>query len=379
MTPFTVQWSAAEVARVLGRVADCRLPEAPAGVGWSLGCDPQFLARLRQHWLQSYDWQAALATLNRYPQYRVAVDGLPIHFVHVRGEGTRRRPLLLTHGWPGSHFEFWETIEPLAFPSRHGGRVEDAFDLVIPSLPGHGFSAKPGGVFGQRQTAQLWNTLMTQVLGYERYLAQGGDWGAVVTSWLGLDFPQSVAAIHLNMLPFRVSAGPQNDQERLWMGRAAKAQKGLSGYSALQMSKPLSLAWAAADNPLGQAAWIVERFHDWADLDGRALEEVFSLDQLLTNIMIYVMTDSFASALLFYPGVLREGHTLLPEGARCATPTAFAAFKDPLLPPPPRSRAELAYNIVRWSEAPRGGHFAAAEAPAWFVDDIRAWAGALAV
>jgi pimeloyl-ACP methyl ester carboxylesterase len=374
MMPFTVDWSEAAVDRVLHRVRDCRLPAALPGAGWSLGCDAGFLRALRRHWLEAYDWRAAVANLNRHPQFLADIDGLTIHFVHVRGEGAgRRRPLILTHGWPGSHFEFWEVIEPLAFPSKHGGKAEDAFDLVIPSLPGFAFSGKPAGLFGQRRTAGLWHRLVTEVLGYDRYLAQGGDWGGVVTSWLGLDQPQAVAGIHLNMLPFRTNAGPQNDEELQWLRRQAAAQQALGGYSALQTSKAQSLAWAAADNPLGQAAWIVERFHDWADLEGRCFEDVFSLDQLLTNIMLYVMTDSFASAAWYYPAFVQEGRGVLPKGTRCETPTAFAAFRDPLLPSPPRSRAELAYNIVRWSVPPSGGHFAAAESPAWFVEDLRAW------
>lgn len=377
LSPFRVDWAAGEVSRVLARVADCRLPAAPEGAGWSLGCDVDFLGRLRQHWLEKFDWRAALDLLNRFPQFRVELDGLPIHFVHVRGEGRAPKPLLLTHGWPGSHFEFWEVIEPLAFPSRHGGKAEEAFDLVIPSLPGYGFSGKPAQVMGQRRTAALWNSLMTEVLGYPRYLAQGGDWGAVVTSWLGLDFPQSVAAIHLNMLPFHAPVAPGTDEEHQWARRAGRAQQALSGYSVLQTVKPMAVALAAADNPLGQAAWIVERFHDWADLRERDFEAVFSLDQLLTNIMIYVMTDSFASAVLYYPGVVQDGHTRLPQGVRCQTPTAYSAFQDPLLPPPPRSRAERAYNIVRWREAPFGGHFAAAENPGWFAQDVAAWGAEL--
>ncbi|RRV13479.1 epoxide hydrolase [Stutzerimonas xanthomarina] len=375
MKEFQVEWSESEIERVLRRVAECKLPPAPAGVGWSLGCDPDFLAGVQKYWAESFDWCACQARLNQYPQYIAEIDDLPVHFVHVKGEAEGKRPLLLTHGWPGSHFEFWKVIEPLAFPSRHGGKAEDAFDLVIPSLPGFGFSGKPGRVFGQRETAALWNKLMTEVLGYSRYRAQGGDWGAVVTSWLGLDHGASVEAIHLNMLAFRSMTPPRDEAEKAWQAASEMAQRMYGGYAAVQMFKPMSIAWAAADNPLGQAAWILERFHDWADLRTRSFEEVFDLDSLLTNLMIYVMTGSFASAALFYPGVVKEGFTILPAGTRCETPMTFADYSgDALTPSPPRTRVELVYNVAGWTTPPEGGHFAAMEVPDYFVADLRAWA-----
>ncbi|MDB6052139.1 MAG: hypothetical protein JWR17_4885 [Pseudomonas sp.] len=379
MKAFEVQWSAAEIERVIRKVEDCRLPQVLSGTGWTLGCDADFLNRLQTYWVREFDWRACQARLNRYPQFIAEIDGLDVHFVHVKGEAQGRRPLLLTHGWPGSHLEFWEVIEPLAFPSRHGGKAEDAFDLIIPSLPGFGFSGKPSSIFGQRQTARLWNTLMTEVLGYPRYLAQGGDWGAIVTSWLGLDYPRSVEAIHLNMLGFRSLTPGRDEAEIEWQRRADLAQRVYSGYAAVQMSKPQSIAWAAADNPLGQASWILERFHDWADLRRRPFEQVFPLDRLLDNIVLYVMTGSFTSALCFYPGVVKEGFALLPENIRCETPTAFAQYSgDALTPVPPRSRIELVYNLDRLTTLPEGGHFAAMEVPDHFVGDIRLWGSAVA-
>ncbi|HEX8592419.1 MAG TPA: epoxide hydrolase [Pseudomonas sp.] len=374
MKAFEVQWDDAQIARVMRKVEDCQLPPAPAASGWTLGADADFLRRLQCYWLESFEWQACQARLNRYPQFVAEIDGLAVHFIHVKGEAEGRRPLLLTHGWPGSHLEFWDVIEPLAFPSRHGGSAEQAFDLIIPSLPGFGFSGKPAGVFTQRHTATLWNTLMTEVLGYPRYLAQGGDWGAIVTSWLGLDHGQHVEAIHLNLLGFRSLAPPANDDELTWQRQADAAQRAFSGYAAVQMSKPQSIAWAAADNPMGQAAWILERFHDWADLRQRPFEQVFDLDALLSNIVLYVMTGSFTSALWYYPGVVRDGFTLLPAGVRCETPTTFAQYSgDALMPVAPRSRIELVYNLVGLTSLPEGGHFPAMEVPAHFVEDIRRW------
>jgi pimeloyl-ACP methyl ester carboxylesterase len=219
--PFKVDWSEADVAHVLDRVRAYRFPQIPAGAGWALGCDADFLKRIVGYWTDAYDWRAAMAELNRYPQFTAAIDGFDIHFLHVVGEADGKRPLIITHGWPGSHYEFWSVIDKLAYPSKHGGKAEDAFDLVIPSLPGFGFSSKPDKPFGQRATARLFNTLMTEVLGYDTYLAQGGDWGSLVTGFLGLDHGAHARAIHLNMLGLR-SATPPGDADRRQPGRARR-------------------------------------------------------------------------------------------------------------------------------------------------------------
>lgn len=374
---FNVQWPESQVQRVLERVSATRLPAAPVNSGWNYGCDADFLLSFQKYWTQHYDWRSAVAQLNRYPQFIATIEGREIHFLHIRGESSQCRPLLITHGWPGSQVEFWDVIEPLAFPSKFGGQPADAFDLILPSLPGYGFSGKPSSPIGQRATARLWNKLMTEVLGYSSYLAQGGDWGAIVTSWLGVDHGASVRAIHLNLLAFRNTKPPSNDAERAWVQAVGGAQQGFGAYSALQMLRPQSLAWAAADNPLGQSAWILERFHDWADLRQRRFEDVFAIDRLVTNAMLYVMTDSFTSSLWYYAGLVQEGMLLLPDGSRCDTSTAYTNYADPLLPGPPRSWAERSYRVDRWVEAPSGGHFAAMENPAFFVDDIRDWASSL--
>jgi microsomal epoxide hydrolase len=220
----------------------------------------------------------------------------------------------------------------------------------------------------------LFNRLMTEVLGYDTYLAQGGDWGAVVTSWLGFDHGRHAKAIHLNMLAFRPADGPTTEEERTWAARAGASAKMKTAYQQLQITRPQSIAWMAAGNPVGQAAWIIERFHDWADLRQKAFAEVFSRDRLLTNVMIYVMTGSFTTGAWYYRGLVEEDGFSQIKGRRCETPTAFAAFPgEPLSPPPPRSYAARAYNITRWSDLPRGGHFAAMEEPDLFAEDIKAW------
>lgn len=363
---FSVVWTDAQVDGLRRRVADCPLPPAPEGVGWALGCDPDFLQRFRDHWLGGYDWRAAMTDLNRYPQFIAEIDGQAIHFVHVESKIGDARPLLLTHGWPGSHYEFWGAIEHLSAAG---------FDLVIPSLPGYGFSGKPAQPIGPKGTAALWDRLMRETLGYESYLAQGGDWGSTVAVQLALNHPDGLRGVHLNMLGLRSDAPPQNEAEGAWMAACDAAQRRLSGYAAVQMMKPLSLGWLGAGNPLGQAAWILERFHDWADLRGGNIESVFGLDHLVTNVMLYTMTDSFASSLWFYHGLIREGGINVVPGRRCRVPTGFAASPaDAVMPAPPRSRVELSFNLVHWTELATGGHFAAMEKPTAFAEDVIAWA-----
>jgi len=374
--PFEVSWSEAEVGAVLEKVRDYPWPPVPeVADGWAYGCDAGYLKALCGHWAGGYDWRAAVADLNRFAQFTARVEDYDLHFLHVVGEAGGKRPLLITHGWPGSHYEFWGAIEKLAFPSRFGGQAADAFDLVIPSLPGFGFSSKPKRPIGQRTTARLFNALMTQVLGYRSYLAQGGDWGAMVTSWLGREHGASARAIHLNMLGFRPHGGPQGEAEVGWATKQAGQMDALGAYFRLQISKPQSIAWMGAGNPVGQAAWIVERFYDWSDRSAKTLDEIYGRDRLLTNVMIYVMTDSFATGAWYYRGLIEEGRLAFEPGERVETPTAFANFPgEPLYQAPPRSFAERAYNIVRWSDMPRGGHFAAMEEPDLYVDEVRAWA-----
>jgi pimeloyl-ACP methyl ester carboxylesterase len=374
--PFEVDWSAAEVEAMLARVRNYPFPIAPdVEDGWAYGCDAAFLRNITGYWTDGYDWRAAMAELNKFPQFTARIEDFDIHFVHVAGEAGGKRPLLLSHGWPGSHYEFWGAIEKLAFPSRFGGDAADAFDVVVPSLPGFGFSSKPARPFGQRGTARLFNTLMSDVLGYDRYLAQGGDWGALITSWLGFDHGAHARAIHLNMIGFRPPGGPHTQAEIDWITRTKAATSQMGAYLQLQVTKPQSAAWLAAGNPVGQAAWILERFHDWSDLRTKPFIGAYTRDQLLTNVMIYVMTGSFTTGAWYYRGRAEEGAAgASTNGARCETPTAFANFPgEALYNAPPRSWAERAYNIVRWSDQPRGGHFAAMEEPDLFVDELRAW------
>ncbi len=375
---FAVAWDEAKLARLMRQVRDYRMPPAPADAGWRYGCDPEFLSALCAHWTDGFDAAAAARVLNRYPQVIVPVGDIDIHALHVVGEAEGRRPLLLIHGWPGSIYEFHEVIDALAYPSRHGGRRQDAFDLVVPSLPGYGFSGKPTAPIGARTTARLFDTLMRDGFGYARYSAQGGDWGAGVAAWLALDHAASVAAIHLNYLLVQPAAVPQTAAELAWQQAHAGTQQALGAYAQLQGTRPQSLAYAMADNPVAQLAWLVERFHDWADLRERPFAQVFPMDRLLTNAMIYVMNDAFVTATWYYAAAAAEGVRRMPQGVRVEVPTAFAAYPDPRSPAPPRTWVERGYAVSRWTEQPRGGHFAAMEVPDLFVADLREWGRAIA-
>ena len=377
---FWIDVPDATLERIRERVAAYRWFPAPANeTGWEYGMSTTVLQQLQAYWLEHYDWRAAEAELNRHPQFKTRIDDLDIHFIHVIGEAEGRRPLLLTHGWPGSVFEFWESIEPLAFPSRHGGRAEDAFDLVIPSLPGYGFSGKPASPLGQRATAALWDRLMREVIGADTYIAQGGDWGALVTSWLGVnhsahDGKGGCRAIHLNMVGLRPTpAVPQSEEEAEWLAGTQARMAAEGSYFQQQATKPQTLALALMDSPMGQAAWIVEKFHGWSDLgESGDLLQVYTPEQLLTNLMIYLVNDAFATSVWYYNALFQEGGNALEEGQRCETPTGFANFpKEALYTPPPRSWCERTYNLVHWTDMPRGGHFAAMEAPDLFVQDLR--------
>jgi len=383
-TPFKIDVPQAKLDHIRERVAAYQWFDPPQGgtdEAWVHGMSTAVLKDVVAYWLDGYDWRAAEAELNRFDQYTAEIDGIDLHFLHVVGEAEGRRPLLITHGWPGSVYEFWEAIEPLAFPSRHGGEAADAFDLIVPSLPGYGFSGKPKTLFGPKSTAVLWDKLMRDVLGYETYLAQGGDWGCMVTSFLGLnhgrhDGKGGCRAIHLNMMGFRPTpATPQTDEEKSWLAAMSANMQAEGSYFMQQATKPQTLSFGMMDSPVGQAAWIIEKFKTWSDVKDGDPWSVYSKDQLLTNLMIYLVNDAFATSVRYYQSFLAEGGANLPEGVRCETPTGFADFPgETFLAAPPRSWCDRAYNLTHWSKMERGGHFAAMEVPELFVDEVRTWA-----
>lgn len=380
--PFNIHVPDEKLAAIRARVEAYTWFPAPANEqGFAYGMSTPVMQDIQRYWLDTYNWRAAERELNRYPQYTVQIDGQTIHFVHVVGEAGGKRPLLITHGWPGSIYEFWNAVGPLAFPSAHGGSAADAFDLVIPSLPGYAFSGKPASPIGQRATAALWDRLMRQVLGYDSYLAQGGDWGSLVTSWIGKnhgthDGKGGCRGIHINMIGLRPTpATPQTPKETSWLQHSQLMMQMEGAYLMQQATKPQTLAMALMDSPMGTAAWILEKFNGWSDLSEHGLFEVYTRDQLLTNVMIYLVNDAIATSVWYYNALFQEGGNGLPEGERCETPTAFANYPgERYIVAPPESWVGRAYNLVRWRDLPRGGHFAAMEVPELYVADLREWA-----
>ena len=350
----------------------------PDDGGWAYGTNLAYMKEFCTYWVEQYDWRQHEAAINRFAHFKAPVHGVDMHFIHEKGSGPAPMPLLITHGWPGSVVEFMNIIEPLAHPERFGGSMDDAFDVIAPSLPGFGFSGRPPRPWGPRKVAGVLNALMTEVLGYKSYLAQGGDWGATVSSWLGFEHPPACRAIHLNMMGMQHPDGPQNAEEQAWAERFEREQAMENGYRTQQATKPQTLSYAMMDSPVGIAAWILEKFNSWSDTDGDNVESAHSKDELLTNIMVYIVTRSFNTASWIYYGRREEGGRLFsPAGRRVEVPTACALFPKELLAWPPRPYVERLFNVQRWTEMPRGGHFAALEEPELLLADVRAFARTL--
>ena len=359
------------------RLGRTRWPDQIEGYGWRQGAELGAVQRYAAYWSHGFDWRAAEARLNRLHHFVVPVGGLHIHFVHARSPHDGAAPLLVQHGWPGSFFEFHKIIGMLTHPERHGGEPRDAFHVVAPSLPGYAFSEAPRepgmhpGAIGE-----LMHTLMHDVLGYERYGAQGGDWGALVASAMAHRHPESVIGLHLNMQGYRARTGgaarPLDEEEEAWLGEVRKVFAEDMAYFAIQGTRPTSLGYGLHDSPSGLLAWFLEKFTAWTDCGG-VLENAVTRDEFLTNLMLYWATGSIASAArIYYEHIHTGGRGVLAAGERVEVPTAMAVFPREILVGP-RQWVERAYNVVRWTEMPRGGHFAALEQPELLAADIRAF------
>lgn len=372
VSPFTIAVGQEKLDWIGRRLREAHWPVPAAGDPWAYGTSLAEMRALVDYWLTHYGWRAREAELNRFPHFmgRVAVDDQPydVHFIHVQGKGPNPKPVIITHGWPGSFVEFMETIGPLTDPASFGGDPADAVTVVVPSLIGYGFSSRPARPIGPRTIARAFDRLMREGLGYGDYVAQGGDWGSAVSGWLGYE-GQGCSAIHLNF-SFgwtNPDARPETPEEIAAAQNLQQIWRLEGGYMAIQSTKPVTLSYAMADSPLGVAAWILEKFRRWSDLPDGDLWSIHSRDRILDNIMVYLVTDSFGTASWLYRGVFDEP---VPAGARVEKPTAIANFPGEL-GRFPRSTVEKSYNVVRWTELPKGGHFAAMEQPALFVDDLR--------
>jgi len=376
--PFKVNISDQIINDIYEKVKKYPWHEMPNDGGWEYGTNLDYMKEISKYWVSEFDWRKHEREINKFPNFIAKVDDIDIHFIHEKGSGSKPMPLLISHGWPGTIVEFLHIIEKLAHPERFGGKEEDAFDVIAPSLPGFGFSGRPPRPIGPRKMADIFNNLMTKKLGYKNYLAQGGDWGGAISTWLGYDHPETCNAIHINIFTMRHPGGPQTKEEKDWETKFKKDQLMQEGYRTQQATKPQTLSYGMMDSPVGVAAWIIEKFYFWSDLKNNNIESVYSKDSLLANIMVYIVTKTFNSASWIYYGRREEGGRFLPKDfRRINTPTAAALFPAEMLAWPPRSYAERMYNIKRWTKMTKGGHFAALEQPDLLVNDIRAFAQTL--
>jgi microsomal epoxide hydrolase len=373
--PFKIDIADAALDDLRVRLARTRWPDTIPGEPWAYGTDPTYLRSLCHYWLTDYGWRRHEAALNLFAQFKARIGGIDLHFIHEKGEGANPKPLLLTHGWPGSFYEYHKLIPRLTHPSRFGGSRDDSFSVVVPSMPGHGFSFSPDQTrFGLNDIAASLKTLMVDVLGYTRFCAHGHDWGAFVATRLAYAHADAVRAIHITLLAIprsRPTTSPRTPEERQFQRQLDHWLKEETGYARIMGTKPQTLAFALTDSPVGLAAWIVEKFHRWSD-SGGDIDNHFTRDVLLTNIMLYWLTGAIGSTFWPYYARLHEPW-IVPDGASVTVPTAYAEHPREILTPP-RSLAEPFYvNIQRWTRMAAGGHFPALECPEALASDIAAF------
>lgn len=371
--PFQIHATDAELDTLRAKLRSTRWPDRELVEDWSQGTPLGYMQEVVAYWADAYDWRAREAKLNTLTQWHADVDGFGLHFIHMRSPHENAMPLLLSHGWPGSVVEFAKTIPRLLDPVAYGGQPDDAFHIVAPSLPGFGFSDKPTetGMSVQR-IAMLFDKLMRN-LGYDRYGAQGGDWGSVVTTCIGAQNRGACCAIHVNMVrqqPTEADAQNPDPVMQTALKKAKAYQDWDSGYAKQQATRPQSLSYGLADSPAGQAAWILEKFWRWTDCDGHP-ENVLSRDELLDNIMLYWLSNSAASSARLYWESF--GKPALDDTGPVRLPTGISVFPKEIIPAP-RQWAEKSFaNITYWNKPAKGGHFAAFEQPEIFADEIRAF------
>ena len=363
--PFTIDVPQAELDDLRRRLHDTRWPDREVVDDWSQGVPLAYVQEVCRYWADDYDWRPRESALNRFDQFVTEIDGIDIHFIHQRASNPDAIPLLITHGWPGSVVEFHKVIEPLTDPAAHGGAAADAFHVVAPSLPGFGFSGKPTEAgWGVEKIGDVWAKLMAR-LGYDRYVAQGGDWGSAVTTAVGAQDPAHCAAIHLTLaMGARPTDAPTAPDELHALERAKYYRDWDSGYSTQQRSRPQTVGYGLADSPAGQAAWIIEKFWAWTDCDGHP-ENAVSRDEMLDNVMLYWTTGSATSSARIYWESFGRG-----TRQTVTIPTGFAVYPKEIVPPV-RKWVEQTYNVQYWAEYDKGGHFAAFEVPETFVADLR--------
>ena len=376
--PFKVRVPEETLKDLEDRLTRTRWPDEIPGSGWDYGANLDYVKELVEYWRTKFDWRAQEQLINSFPNYRATVDGFGIHFIQERGKGPNPLPIVVTHGWPGSIFEMYKIIPLLSDPASHGGDPADSFDVIVPSAPGYGFSDRPAKTgMNLMGIADLWGKLMTEGLNYDRFGAHGGDWGAFVTARLGFSYPQNVVGVHVTAVGSRgVGVSPYlgpgsreiSEAEEAHFGQWESWGRNEGGYAHEQATKPQTLSYGLNDSPTGLCTWIVEKFRTWSDCNGD-VESVYTKDELLTNVMIYWVTQTIGSSTrLYYENNVNPWY--LAQGERVEVPTAIAIYPKEI-GRPPREWAERSFNVQRWTPMPRGGHFAALETPDLLVNDLR--------
>ena len=377
--PFTITVPEEVLTDLHERLTKVRWAQDFANPNWEYGTNGDYLKELVEYWRDTYDWRKHEQEMNSFANYKTTIDGIPIHFIHEPGKGPNPTPLILSHGWPWTFWDFHKVIRPLTDPASFGGDPADAFDVIVPSLPGYGFSTPltTSGINYWR-TADLWVKLMQDVLGYDKFAAQGGDWGALITTQLGHKYADKLIGTHVNLMaPLSIFVGSMPEESEYGPGEEGLYERNNhfftaeSGYSALQTTKPQTLAFALNDSPVGLCSWILEKRRTWSDCDGD-VEKRFSKDDLLTTMMIYWITQSFGTSARYYYEATHNpwqpSHDRTPV---VESPMGVAVFQKEVIIMP-RKWAEGYYNLKRWTPMPSGGHFAAMEEPQLLVDDVRA-------
>ena len=372
---FALRVPESAIADLRERLARTRFPDQAPGEPWAYGTNVDYLRGLVEYWRTAFDWRAQEARLNAFPQFKVPLHDIDVHFLHVPGKGPNPSPLLLMHGWPGSVFEFLDLIPRLTDPARFGGDPADAFTVVAPSLPGYGLSFRPGQKrFGIEEIADCLADLMTETLGYRRFAAQGGDWGGITASRMGYAHADKLIGIHVNLLAVRREPGMLTDptpEERKYLDELAHWLKEETGYQWIQGTRPQTLSFGLTDSPAGLAAWIIEKFRAWSDCGGD-VESAFTRNQLLANISLYWFTGAIGSS--FFPYYFRMHRPWpIPDGGTIAVPTGYAEFPHEILRAPRSLAARTYTDIRRWTVMQRGGHFAAMEQPEALATEVQAF------
>ncbi|MDO7833446.1 epoxide hydrolase [Sphingobium sp. HBC34] len=366
--PFRLVSDAAMIADVRARVQAARFPAQQAGPDWETGTPVGYMRRLRDYWLESFDWNQWVERINAFEQRMVEVKGERIHVIVEVGSGTDPLPLVMTHGWPGSFLEFLDIIDRLAHPERHGGAIEDAFTVIVPSLPGYGLSPAPSRPLAASDIGALWSSLMTDCFQVDHYVAYGSDWGSIVTAAMAFDHPERLDGVMMTMsgaTPDFAAGPPMQPDEQQWAGALQAVLKREGAYQAIQATKPQTLSYAQTDSPIGLAAWIIEKFQGWS-VPGTREDPPFPMDLLLANIMLYWIGGSLAPSWIY----MFMGEIMVPRTEKAKVPATFMVPTQDLFPAAPRSLLERLYNVIDY-KAMGGGHFPGLDSPDTLVAEIQ--------